>query len=200
MNHASVEKICGTIGQFIKFDDTSSDSNNLRTFMRIRVNVNIQKPFKTGSFFRREDESILWIQYRFKRLSDFCYQCGCLGHAFGSCRTTPKSTEGVLDPRMTFGPWLKVISGSRRDLEGKKGSGTPAETGNKEVEPVELLINPVTSLIVNHLTTAGQPDKEHSSRDCIARGRYGNLYKRLRTPNSSLNFQIPRQVTFLISA
>lgn len=165
MNHANAEKIGGTIRQFIKFDDTSSDSNNLRTFMRIGVKVNIHKPLKTGSFFRREDRSILWIQYRFKRLSDFCYQCGCLGHAFGSCRTTPKSTEGVLDPRMTFGPWLRVISGSRRDLEGKNGSRTLAKIGNKEVEPVELLINPMTSLIANYLTTVGQSDKEHSSRD-----------------------------------
>lgn len=60
--------------------------------------------------FQGEEKKSIWIQFKFERLGDFCYRCGCLDHGESSCSKNDVNIEGVIDSRKAYGPWLRVSS------------------------------------------------------------------------------------------
>lgn len=99
-NLDNAKKLWAFIGSFMEFDNCQ----DLKNYLRVWVSVNILKPLKMGTFIKREDGS----KFEFERLSDFCYQCGKLGHTQSSCSLDMPELEGVPDPRKAFGPWLRA--------------------------------------------------------------------------------------------
>lgn len=75
-------------------------------FIRLRVSINPTKPLKTGFFLTRGTLPTVWIQFKYERLSDFCYQCRALGRTVGTCPKPIPNSDGALDPRIAFGSWL----------------------------------------------------------------------------------------------
>lgn len=59
-----------------------------RSFLRVRVKIEISKPLPKGFWLRKSTEAghDLWISYKYEKLSDFCYDCGRLGHDNRSCK------------------------------------------------------------------------------------------------------------------
>lgn len=107
MNFDNAQRLGKFIGEFFYYDESVSEARRFHPHMRIRAKLNIRQPLKIGTFIKREDESTLWLQFRYERLSDFYYQCGMLGHSQISCLSNPSPSGGVEDPRHTFGPWLR---------------------------------------------------------------------------------------------
>lgn len=103
----NAKKISDLIGTFESYD-SSTPTQNFKAFMRIRIRIDVTKSLKTGIFINRENGTIIWLPFRYERLSDFCYQCSKLGHPQSSCNTTPPPSYGVLVPRRAFGPWLRA--------------------------------------------------------------------------------------------
>lgn len=57
----------------------------------------------------RDQQSTIWVQFKFERLSDLCYRCGHIGHNESSCSVAAlRCSEGVLDPRCAYRPWLRA--------------------------------------------------------------------------------------------
>ncbi|KAH7840909.1 hypothetical protein Vadar_023167 [Vaccinium darrowii] len=54
----------------------------------------------------RSPSENLWIKLKYKRLSDFCYQCGRLGHDKSSCKFPPACVEDDSG----YGPDLKTAT------------------------------------------------------------------------------------------
>ncbi|KAF3450405.1 hypothetical protein FNV43_RR06486 [Rhamnella rubrinervis] len=79
-------------------------------FMRIRVDIAIRNPIPVGYFMERDQGEDLWVQFKYERLSDFCYKCGRLDHITGRC--TLKEPVMIEDEKgrqaKLYGPWLKV--------------------------------------------------------------------------------------------
>ncbi|KAF3455069.1 hypothetical protein FNV43_RR05517 [Rhamnella rubrinervis] len=48
--------------------------------LRVRVDLKVKNPLMRGYFHAKENEDKLWVQFKFERLSDFYYICGCLTH------------------------------------------------------------------------------------------------------------------------
>ncbi|XP_028099887.1 uncharacterized protein LOC114299366 [Camellia sinensis] len=62
-----------------------------RSFLRIRVDIEVTKPHPIGFHLKRKDPitsdvSEKWVDYKYERLSDFCYDCGRIGHDNQSCK------------------------------------------------------------------------------------------------------------------
>lgn len=109
MNALNAENIGNFAGKFISIDNHSKWGSKHKKFIRIRRLLDITKPLKTGFFLPRGDDYVVWIQFRYESLNDFCYRCGCIGHGFNSCQAMVEN-NGVLDPKKAFGPWLRAVS------------------------------------------------------------------------------------------
>ena len=72
------------VGRFIK-----SDLNNMtggwRMFSRIRVTMELDKPLKRRMKIKRDGGDWNWINFKYERLSSFCFVCGILGHQERDC-------------------------------------------------------------------------------------------------------------------
>ncbi|KAI8014352.1 hypothetical protein LOK49_LG05G00103 [Camellia lanceoleosa] len=80
-----------------------------RSFLRMRVNVDISKPLSRGFFLHQNTSQSsnvkeLWISYKFEKLSDFCYDCGQIGHDNTVCKFISRE----LGRRSGYGPNLRA--------------------------------------------------------------------------------------------
>ena len=92
-----------SLGRLIEVDKRASQSDQAK-FLRIRVDLPIEKPLRRGGHIVNKSGEKFWINFRYERLPTFCYLCGLLGHDDKHCRihadwqNTPKQ----------YGEWLKA--------------------------------------------------------------------------------------------
>ena len=76
-------------------------------FARVRVDINVDAPLKSGFFLPRPGLSDLWIGIKYEKIPEFCFNCGFIGHNFKECSTTPKMIPNPFGKSFqTFGPWV----------------------------------------------------------------------------------------------
>ncbi|PQM34165.1 hypothetical protein Pyn_37935 [Prunus yedoensis var. nudiflora] len=95
----NMTKIGQRLCEVIDFEDPAQ----ARGFLRIRALINSQLPLPTGFWLKRRDGIESWVEFQFERLSDFCFQCGRLGHALKSCTFSPPP-EG----NAGYGKWTRA--------------------------------------------------------------------------------------------
>ncbi|KAH7834805.1 hypothetical protein Vadar_019912 [Vaccinium darrowii] len=125
-------KIGKQFADFLEVDGMEENGGLIlsRSFLRIRVLVDTAKPLLRGFFHKRTNEGAarttdsVWINFKYERLSDFCFQCGRLGHEKGSCKLPPVVPTGG----PSYGHELKTAS--LRDL--KPTISTPGERDIKD--------------------------------------------------------------------
>ena len=72
------EKICEAIGKVNAMSDENESEGD--GFIRIRVTVDVSKPLCRGRVISPDNGKELWVSFRYERLPNICYQCGCLTH------------------------------------------------------------------------------------------------------------------------
>jgi len=75
---------------------------------RVRVQLNVNEPLITGKLIRIQGKPF-WLDFRYERLSHFCFSCGKLGHYAMYCQDVPYTDdkhEGR--EKMAYGPWLRA--------------------------------------------------------------------------------------------
>lgn len=97
MTQQNAEKIGSFVGRYLRMETSDKFSFKLRKYLCVRVEVDITQPLKTGFFLSRGRDTMVWIQFQFERLNDFCYVCGKLGHGNKNCDIVIH-TDDVLDP------------------------------------------------------------------------------------------------------
>lgn len=94
MCRANAEIIGKRFGKLIAIEAASNTMLLSRSFLRVKVEINISQPLSKGFWLRGKTGKDLWISYLYERLPDFCYACGRIGHDNRSCRFTPRGAEG----------------------------------------------------------------------------------------------------------
>ncbi|KAL6286553.1 hypothetical protein ACE6H2_010943 [Prunus campanulata] len=92
-------KIGRKIGDLVEYENPSQ----ARGFLRLRVEIDTTQPLPAGFWLPRSDGSETWAELQYERLSDFCYNCGKLGH----CNTEypqEKAEEGAAG----YGTWTRA--------------------------------------------------------------------------------------------
>ncbi|GLT54497.1 hypothetical protein SLA2020_276890 [Shorea laevis] len=83
-------RIGQSLGDLLEVDGPLDGSAGKQSFLRLRVSVDLTKPLIPGFTHHRPPKIPAWIQYKYERLSDYCYSCGRLGHLSFFCPVSPK--------------------------------------------------------------------------------------------------------------
>ena len=67
------------IGKFIEVHKRSWQSDQAK-FMRVRVDLEIDKPLRRGAYITSLDGERLWLSFKYERIPIVCFICGKLGH------------------------------------------------------------------------------------------------------------------------
>lgn len=73
------------LGKLLELDQNDYQDVSKRSFLRIRVELDITKPLVAGFPIPGKNMSTVWVQFKNEKLADFCYACGRLGHTQKSC-------------------------------------------------------------------------------------------------------------------
>ncbi|XP_073030797.1 uncharacterized protein At4g02000-like [Primulina eburnea] len=113
-----IGKLLGNfIGKFVEYDD----SNNLsiwRTFMRIRVTFDVREPLKRFKKIRKQGGDWVIVNFKYERLTQFCFICGLLGHMDRFCDKLFNTPEA--DIKKEWGTWLRAPTRKTTNIEGSR--------------------------------------------------------------------------------
>ncbi|VFQ75806.1 unnamed protein product [Cuscuta campestris] len=82
---AILEAIGNFVGGFVKID-VSPIPQTQRPYFRVRVAVDVRRPLRRKMKLTKRDGSVVWVQFQFERLNNFCFFCGVMGHLAKHCR------------------------------------------------------------------------------------------------------------------
>ena len=127
------EEIGSKIGRFIEVDRRLWQSNHAK-FMRVCVDLEIDKPLRRGAYITSSDGERLWLSFRYERLPTVCFICGKLGHDNKHCPMS-KDWRSVCPQ---YGDWLRAgwttkETGKEKYSSKEKNRGVSAEQGIQEM-------------------------------------------------------------------
>ena len=113
------KEIGSNLGIFMAVD-TRSWKLEQSKFMRIKVNLPLEKPLRRcGKVASLEGESFC-IQFRYERLPVFCFRCGVMGHDERHYKK-----NGQPNQTLQNGEWLKAQGGSKARLSKEEQRRSP---------------------------------------------------------------------------
>lgn len=94
MTKKNIVRMGTMVGEVICFEEPRIDDCNVRSFGRIRVEVDLQKPLKAGFWLDRPgDLGRIWAKVKYEKLQSFCYGCGIVGHDVKKCKNEMAMSE-----------------------------------------------------------------------------------------------------------
>ncbi|KAI8001755.1 hypothetical protein LOK49_LG09G02175 [Camellia lanceoleosa] len=98
--------------------------------------MDISKPLPRGFLIKRKDPHTLnitkkWIDFKFERLSDYCYDCSRIGHDKNSCKFIGREAGC----NSVYGPHLRTGVAPKLNL--------PAEFIQQQIDEMEARIRPL---------------------------------------------------------
>ncbi|OMO61133.1 hypothetical protein COLO4_33544 [Corchorus olitorius] len=98
-----------SLGRVIEVEDPNWLRGFGRSFLRIKIVVNVSKPligkFKTS----RGSGDFITAEVKYEKLGDFCYQCGMLGHSEKNCERSGGNITREIG-KGKYGPWMRGLS------------------------------------------------------------------------------------------
>ncbi|GAU46344.1 hypothetical protein TSUD_180770 [Trifolium subterraneum] len=156
------EQIGNGIGKFIQYD--ASNNGFWRTYMRIRVKLDVRIPIKKELKVKIQGGEWHVVQLRYEKLGNFCFLCGVLGHTQRFCDKL-YSME-IDDGTRNWGPELRAEFKKLRAGSGsrwlKEGGDTPAVSNNDGTKTEERNCSNINANN-SHTETADDSSIQHYS-------------------------------------
>lgn len=129
MSRANAEIIGRRFGKLLALETSPDNILLARSFLRVRVEINLAQPLPKGFWLRRKNENRdIWISYKYENLPDYCYACGRIGHDNRSCKMVNRE-EGL---NSGYGPELRTGRARRAPI--------PIEEIRQQVDEVEIRV------------------------------------------------------------
>lgn len=104
----NIVKIDLKIGEVIEFENPIVNRIVVRSFLRIRVRIDVHKPIVGGFWISRPGLGRCWIRVRYEKLQIFCHVCGVISHDGRDCGK--ERAASVVNPEESrVGGWNGAI-------------------------------------------------------------------------------------------
>ena len=105
-NKSVAEDICEVIGQVDRSTSTSvSEGGN---YIRVRVTLDVYQPLCRGRIVTFEDGGKIWVNFKYERLPNICYWCGCFDHGDKDYDIWIQSKGTLRMEERQFGSWIRA--------------------------------------------------------------------------------------------
>lgn len=74
-----LKSVGASVARYIKNDPANFDGT-WKSYVRVRVALNVEKPIKRRMKIKREGAEWSWIYFKYERLGTFGFICRVLGH------------------------------------------------------------------------------------------------------------------------
>ncbi|XP_023924239.2 uncharacterized protein At4g02000-like [Quercus suber] len=101
------EHLGGSLGEVVMVD-VRGQGFSMGKFLQVRVDINIFEPLCRGRMVRMGGPMPVWVDFRYERLSIFCYWCGKLDHDDRDFPLWIQSKESLGLEDKQFGLWLQA--------------------------------------------------------------------------------------------
>ena len=104
MNKAVAEKLCAvvrTVWQDIEEGETDGGS-----FLRMKVSIDVNKPLCRGRLISIPHGEQSWVSFKYERLPNICYWCGCLNHGDRDYDLWVESEGSLTKESQAYGAWI----------------------------------------------------------------------------------------------
>ena len=81
------KNIRSKIGRVLDIDKRALQTDQAK-FLRIRVELQIDKPLRRGGYIKNDEGERIWVDFRYERLPTFYFRCGILGHDEKHCQAS----------------------------------------------------------------------------------------------------------------
>ena len=93
MNIGAAEKICGVVGDVFRQSDPRLFNEG--NFIRVQVSIDVSLPLCRGRLVSLNNQTEVWVTFKYERLPNICYWCGRLTYDDRDCDLWIES-EGTL--------------------------------------------------------------------------------------------------------
>lgn len=113
------------IGNYTEIDKRAWQSDQAK-FMRIRVELQINKPLRRGGYITSLDGERIWITFKYERLPTICFICGRIGHDNKHC----VATSDMQTKEHQYGDWIRANGSYRGSNEKVKTRNDSSNESN----------------------------------------------------------------------
>jgi hypothetical protein len=99
-----------------------------KLIIKIKVAINVHNPITSGIHVGNPTDGTCWIDFRYEKLPQVCFNCGLLGHGDKLCKNQALN----LDTLAPLGPWIRSTQYGKRKMEekDKKYYSNPSHSKN----------------------------------------------------------------------
>ncbi|CAL5333984.1 unnamed protein product [Camellia sinensis] len=178
------EELLGNrIGRLVRVEAHTEGLLLSRNFLRIRVEIDTQQPLPQGLWLQRSKEGCdSWLTFKYEKLSDYCYDCGRLGHESNACKFVSKK-QGASS---SYGPHLRTGIAPP--------TGLPVEHYRRKVDELERqVISGLKNINPTPYSPASPTARDHPSTELLPPQRLNPSIPLSRTESCTapLSFQRP---------
>ncbi|XP_015959755.1 uncharacterized protein LOC107483660 [Arachis duranensis] len=100
-------KIASALG-VVKECDVFENTRDQVRFIKAIVTLNTNKPILKGANIGSKEDGLIWTDFKYEKLPNFCYYCGLIGHEKSNCQQAIDDEEKGENKSKELGPWLKA--------------------------------------------------------------------------------------------
>ncbi|OMO68596.1 hypothetical protein COLO4_29560 [Corchorus olitorius] len=115
MVKSNAMKIGSLLGNVLEIEEPRGRFGINRSFLRVRVELKAKKALVPGVWVNRQGGDRAWAEFKYEKLSDFCFNCGRLGHSCKFCQEVVAATQ-------KFGPFMRAPMAKQLLSPGKQRS------------------------------------------------------------------------------
>lgn len=161
-----LQNIGGFVGTFIKSDPTNINGFR-KMFFRIRVALNVEKPIKRRMKIKREGGEWHWVNFKYERLSLFCFVCGILGHTERDCSVVYAHPDKVVEK--AYGTWLRapMKGGKQQNLGAKWLRNTMGMSGTDDRKTESTSVQAENRVVAKFMEIDGKISENYAENEGI---------------------------------